>query len=164
MPYSHRQAALTLPCFSWLRRIDLLSKLLAPLFVSLLTTAASYTFAAAFLLGLSVGSLTFEFVWIHTVYKRFPMLSTTPLEVSAPTETSVTDLPPAVPVDRPLEPVTRRTPFAHLPARIRLRIITEGRNWLDFIRAPVFFSSLAISLLYLTVLSCVHSPGVKTPY
>ncbi|GJN87626.1 hypothetical protein Rhopal_000581-T1 [Rhodotorula paludigena] len=56
-------------------------------------------------------------------------------------------------LNTPLEPVTRRTPFAHLPARIRLRIITEGRNWLDFIRAPVFFSSLAISLLYLTVLS-----------
>jgi len=45
-----------------LRRIDLLSKLLAPLFVSLLTTAASYTFAAAFLLGLAVGASVFEWV------------------------------------------------------------------------------------------------------
>ncbi|GAA6000247.1 uncharacterized protein JCM10292_004052 [Rhodotorula paludigena] len=138
---------------TWLRRIDLLSKLLAPLFVSLLTTAASYTLAAAFLLGLSVGSLTFEFFWIHIVYKRFPMLSTAQLGVRVPAETSATEAHPTTQSDRPAGPVPRRTRLAQLPARIRLRIFTESRNWLEFIRAPVFFSSLAISLLYMTVLS-----------
>lgn len=47
---------------TYLRRVDLLSKLLAPLFVSLLTTAASYTFACAFLLGFAAGSMVFEFI------------------------------------------------------------------------------------------------------
>lgn len=45
-----------------LRRIDLTSKLLSPLFVSLLTSAASYKFSAAFLLGLSVVTMVFEFI------------------------------------------------------------------------------------------------------
>jgi iron-regulated transporter 1 len=45
----------------WMRRTDLLCKLLAPLFVSLLTTARSYLFAAAFLLGLSGFTAALEF-------------------------------------------------------------------------------------------------------
>jgi len=47
---------------TYLRRIDLLSKLLAPLFVSMLTTAASYPFSVAFLLGLGIVSMVFEFL------------------------------------------------------------------------------------------------------
>lgn len=45
-----------------LRRIDLLSKLLAPLFVSLLTTAASYTFSVAFLAGFGLISMVLELI------------------------------------------------------------------------------------------------------
>lgn len=60
-PYQPRTDAPSPHC-SYLRRIDLLSKLLAPLFVSLLTTAASNTFAAAFLLGMAAASMTFEFI------------------------------------------------------------------------------------------------------
>lgn len=44
-----------------LRRIDLLSKLLAPLFVSLLTTTASYTFSVAFFLAFGIVTMIFEF-------------------------------------------------------------------------------------------------------
>jgi solute carrier family 40 (iron-regulated transporter), member 1 len=47
---------------TYLRRIDLLSKLVAPLFVSLLTTVASYSFSAAFLLGFGIISMVFEFI------------------------------------------------------------------------------------------------------
>jgi iron-regulated transporter 1 len=43
-----------------LRRIDLLCKLASPLFVSLLTTAASYTFALAFLVGFDLLGMAFE--------------------------------------------------------------------------------------------------------
>ena len=56
----------------------MLSKLLAPLFVSLLTTAGSYVFSVCFLLGLSALSAIFEFIWIEVVYLRFPVLKEAP--------------------------------------------------------------------------------------
>ncbi|BGP69235.1 hypothetical protein NBRC10513v2_002578 [Rhodotorula toruloides] len=126
---------------TFLRRIDLLSKLLAPLFVSLLTTAASYTFAAAFLLGFAAGSMVFEFIWIEIVYRRLPVLAGAPTKATtAAAEEDVTALPNDSMPPRPL-------------LRLKTRLIAEIQNWLTFIRAPIFFSSLAISLLYLTVLS-----------
>jgi iron-regulated transporter 1 len=39
-----------------------LTKLLSPLFVSLLTTAVSYPFSVVFLLGVSLVSMCFEFL------------------------------------------------------------------------------------------------------
>lgn len=52
---------------TYMRRIDLLCKLLAPLFVSLLTTAASYTFAAYFLCGVEIVCMIFELVCRFTL-------------------------------------------------------------------------------------------------
>ncbi|BGO90469.1 hypothetical protein NBRC10512_006745 [Rhodotorula toruloides] len=126
---------------TFLRRIDLLSKLLAPLFVSLLTTAASYTFAAAFLLGFAAGSMVFEFIWIEIVYRRLPVLAGAPTKATiAATGEDITALPNDAMPPRPL-------------LRLKTRLVAEIQNWLTFVRAPIFFSSLAISLLYLTVLS-----------
>jgi iron-regulated transporter 1 len=45
---------------TWLRRVDLISALVAPLFVSLLTTVETYAFTAAFLLGFSVATMAIE--------------------------------------------------------------------------------------------------------
>ena len=45
---------------TYMRRIDLFCKLAAPLFVSLLTTAVSYRFAAIFLCGVEGACLVFE--------------------------------------------------------------------------------------------------------
>jgi hypothetical protein len=45
-----------------LRRIDLLCKLVAPLFVSLLTSVASYPFTVAFLGFFGLGTMMFEFI------------------------------------------------------------------------------------------------------
>ena len=45
---------------TYMRRIDLLCKLLAPLFVSLLITAASNTVAAYILCGVEAGCIVFE--------------------------------------------------------------------------------------------------------
>lgn len=42
----------------YLRRIDLITKLVAPLFVSLLTTVVSYPFSVAFMLGFGRASAT----------------------------------------------------------------------------------------------------------
>ena len=47
---------------TYMRRIDLFCKLAAPLFVSLLTTAASYWFAAIFLCGVEAACLAFELI------------------------------------------------------------------------------------------------------
>ncbi|GAA5885225.1 hypothetical protein JCM16303_005963 [Sporobolomyces ruberrimus] len=119
---------------TYLRRIDLLSKLVAPLFVSLLTTAASYTFAAAFLLGFALVSLCFEFIWIEIVYKRLPILADStklqPEQVqSSPTEASFRDRSLLANVTILLE-------------RLKVRIVSELRDWVIFIKAPVFFSCL----------------------
>ncbi|PWN24301.1 hypothetical protein BCV69DRAFT_243939 [Microstroma glucosiphilum] len=54
-----------------IRQIDLISKLLAPLFVSLLTTTTSYRVSAFILLGINCFTSLFEWIWIGTVYKRF---------------------------------------------------------------------------------------------
>ncbi|GAA6008465.1 hypothetical protein JCM10207_007121 [Rhodosporidiobolus poonsookiae] len=134
---------------TYLRRIDLLSKLLAPLFVSLLTTAASYTFAAAFLLGFAGASMVFEFIWIDIVYRRFPMLH--------PDRESAAEEPEPAPSGAVDEPDRRSVGLGirlqRVWQRLRARLAAEGRDWIAFVTAPVFFSSLAISLLYLTVLS-----------
>ncbi|GAA6061409.1 hypothetical protein JCM10212_004467 [Sporobolomyces blumeae] len=129
---------------TYLRRIDLLSKLVAPLFVSLLTTAASYVFAAAFLLGFALVSVCFEFIWIEMVYRRLPVLA----------ESDRSDPP----ITESAEAATRTSlPFGERTAlvarRLNLRIVSEAKDWVTFVRAPVFFSCLSISLLYLTVLS-----------
>lgn len=57
------------------RRIDLLSKLLSPLFVSALTTGVSYPASAVILLGLCGLSSVFELCFIGVVYRRFPILA-----------------------------------------------------------------------------------------
>ncbi|KAK0458031.1 iron transporter [Desarmillaria tabescens] len=59
---------------TWLRRIDLICKLISPLFVSMLTTAVSYRFAAAFLCGMAVTTASIEIPLSHVVYKMFPAL------------------------------------------------------------------------------------------
>lgn len=89
---------------------------------------------------------------IDIVYRRFPMLADNP-------KLPASEGPEAVDksAERPLADRPSRTflhlPLTLLPGRLRLRMVAEARNWLAFVRAPVFFSSLAISLLYLTVLS-----------
>ena len=47
---------------TYVRRIDLLSKLLAPLSVSLLTTVTSYPLSITILLGTAIFSMIFEFL------------------------------------------------------------------------------------------------------
>jgi hypothetical protein len=57
-----------------MRRIDLFCKLAGPLFVSLLTIRSA-SFAALFLAGSNVVSLSFEYYFILVVHKRFPDLA-----------------------------------------------------------------------------------------
>lgn len=57
-----------------MRRIDLLSKLLAPLFVSLLTTVIGYGKSCIILLAISAGTTFFELYFIGIVFRRFSIL------------------------------------------------------------------------------------------
>ncbi|KAI8577891.1 hypothetical protein K450DRAFT_249796 [Umbelopsis ramanniana AG] len=58
-----------------LRRIDLLCKMLAPLFVALLTSTASTLVAVYFIAAWNVASLVIEYFCILTVYNSSPILS-----------------------------------------------------------------------------------------
>ncbi|KAF8748531.1 Ferroportin1 (FPN1) [Rhizoctonia solani] len=54
-----------------LRRIDLISKLVAPLFVSLLTSTIGYMLSAVVLLSMSLATAIFEILFVGITYKRF---------------------------------------------------------------------------------------------
>ncbi|GAA5880508.1 hypothetical protein JCM3774_000631 [Rhodotorula dairenensis] len=136
---------------TYLRRVDLLAKLLAPLFVSLLTTAVSYTFASAFLLGFAAGSMVFEFLWINIVYRRLPSLHAQPSPKFGPAKGSDGKVVDSAVL--PAQAVARTSKWFTSSGRIRVRLLAEWNNWRTFVRNPIFYSSLSISLLYLTVLS-----------
>lgn len=107
-----------------MRRVDLVSKLVAPLFVSLLTLWG-YESAVAALLGLSLLTLASEQLWIGHVYKAFPALA---YQSEAGER----------------EPET--TTWGEWLER-------EARDWREFVSLPVFGSSVAIAAIYLTTLS-----------
>ncbi|KAJ7097184.1 Ferroporti-1 [Mycena belliarum] len=116
---------------TYLRQTNLLCKLLAPLFVSFLTVtyddrADSPIRSVPILAGISVLTLVFEMYWIRIVYARFPMLAA---------EQQSNDAAPRI-----------------SPPADAFSILHLG-DWQEFVRLPVFLSSLSISLLYLTVLS-----------
>jgi hypothetical protein len=116
-----------------MRRIDLLSKLCAPvrlsnvlrapltpqLFVSLFTTAAGYRGAIAILLGISLATAASELIWIGVVYRHFPVLSDNDKsEVIEPLQQE--------------QQQERETWSAWLKR--------EGMDWAEFVRMPVFGS------------------------
>lgn len=132
---THQKGTLT-TLNAYMRRIDLLTKLLAPLFTSLLTTAASYTFATAFLMGFAGVTFLFEIFWIQVVYKSFPSLLETDRGVSTDVQDANTS--PSLSTE---------------PTSIKYKAFSTLRDWMEFSKMPVFASSVSRSLLYLTVLS-----------
>ncbi|CDO73018.1 hypothetical protein BN946_scf185007.g72 [Trametes cinnabarina] len=129
-----------------MRRIDLICKLLAPLFVSLLTTVASYRFAAIFLCAVEVACMVFELLWIEIAYHRFPALR----EAQAARE--------AMRGVHGRED-ERQSSSQRQPIYISVIEVMLGKmratlfDWREFTQYPIFLSSLSISCLYLTVLS-----------
>lgn len=111
-----------------IRRIDLLSKLCAPLVVSLFTTVVGYPTATGILLAISLATAVTEYAWIGVVYSRFPTL-----HHQLPTATAE------------CEQAHRETWTQWLNR--------ERDDWTEFARLPVFGSSLAIATIYLTTLS-----------
>ncbi|KAK1925025.1 Ferroporti-1 [Papiliotrema laurentii] len=125
-----RSAHLTLLNTS-IRRIDLFSKLVAPLFVSLLTTWRGYSFASLVLLCMALLSFAAEFWWIEVVYKRFPVLHDQ---------------------FRHRDHEQREAGGAER-RNWRGWLEMEIKDWIEFARLPIFCSSIAIATIYLTTLS-----------
>ena len=132
---------------TYMRRIDLLCKLLAPLFVSLLSTAASYTFAVAFQMGFAAITLLFELWWIRVVFNHFPILAVHSNATSETLEIAASERPDG------MSPAGIQDTASNKPTKPRDRLLTIIADWKEFSCMPVFASSIAISLLYLTVLS-----------
>ncbi|KAJ7839630.1 Ferroporti-1 [Mycena leptocephala] len=98
------------------------------------------SFSIAVLAGISALTMVFELYWIQIVYHRFPTLAAEQLR-----KDNERRAPP--------RPICGRGP-ARLPAPQRLSSVSLSlKDWREFVRLPVFFSSVSISLLYLTVLS-----------
>lgn len=120
---------------TWIRRIDLLSKLLAPLLTSLFTATISYPFAVAATMVVAGVTLIFELWWIRIVHSRFSILAETD---------KTTDRTSAL-----VEKVTTRSQCS------TARFMSAYRDWRQFAAMPIFPSVVAVSLLYFTVLSYV---------
>ncbi|KZO98874.1 polyketide synthase, partial [Calocera viscosa TUFC12733] len=118
---------------AFLRRIDLLCKLLAPLFVSFLTLK-SYQVSIMVLMAVSFVTMFFEFIWIQLVHNEFPILVS--------------------------EQAERLAVLAEGPQTPQWNIAAVGKSlqqmlidWKEFQRTPVFPTAISISLLYLTTLA-----------
>lgn len=113
-----------------LRRVDLFANLLSPLVASILTTTLSYRTTAMCMIVVSLATLVFELYWIQVVYRAFPRLE----QDDARKRTDV------------------RIPESDQKTW-KDAIQRQVEDWSEFVRLPVFLSSLAVSLLYITVLS-----------
>jgi len=118
---------------TYLRRIDLLCQLVAPLFVSYLSAWASYKAAATMFAAASGVALMFELIWIRVVYDRFPVLAREDQQRRE---------------GRPGEIIGSDESW-----NIRKAVVDNWKDWKEYTRLPIFMSSLSISFLYLTVLS-----------
>ena len=120
-----------------LRRVDLLANLLSPLIVSIFTTTLSYRTTAACMIVVSLVTMVFELYWIQVVYLAFPELERDDVKRLEQRENS--NLQSSDPRGQAW----------------RDALHNQLQDWSEFVRLPVFLSSLAVSLLYITVLSCV---------
>ncbi|KAJ7724151.1 hypothetical protein B0H14DRAFT_3004269 [Mycena olivaceomarginata] len=131
---------------SIMRRIDLLSKLLSPLFVSLLTATIGYTLSAVALLSIGIFSSIFEMLFVAIVYRRFPVLDQ-PRERQPSSNQVFGNMADGARSGIRPNSVRRWTRCS----RVWLRL--QWCDWVEFAQHPIFLSSLSASLLYMTVLS-----------
>ncbi|KND02039.1 uncharacterized protein SPPG_02543 [Spizellomyces punctatus DAOM BR117] len=128
---------------AYLRRIDLLCKVAAPLVVSGIAEALSTPIAMLVTAGWSILTAPLQWWLIWQVYRRVPALAI-PKTARESTEqradssaVGLTDVDPSVNHSSPVASSVRSC----------------WDQWARFFRHPVFLSSLAIAQLYMTVLS-----------
>ncbi|SJK98822.1 uncharacterized protein ARMOST_02091 [Armillaria ostoyae] len=120
---------------TWLRRIDLICKLISPLFVSMLTTAVSYRFAAAFLCGMAVVTVSIEIPLSHIVYNIFPALES----------------------EYQQRLVNTRGPDQKRHNQRWIDPRSTFRDWQEFSHLPVFYSNLIVHLEVQSPFSISHT-------
>ena len=153
---------------TYLRQINLLCKLCAPLFVSTLTVNLDSTPSELLEEGLSsvksiwvlsvitALSLIFELYWIGIVYHRFPALALEQAKKDAERRSLVPNvIHEAGPSVQQFVGVVSSRPSSPRHLRTYIEETLSIRDWHEMVHLPIFFSSASISLLYLTVLSYV---------
>jgi iron-regulated transporter 1 len=148
---------LLIPCR---RRIDLLSKLLAPLFVSLLTTTAGYSTSCIVLLAISASTTFFELIFIGVVFRRFAVLG----EEEARARESREQITVTTAASQAADPAHSDATHTYPPGQQAPEQLTMFgttfvyvqllyQDWKTFTAMPIFTSSITIALLYMSVLS-----------
>lgn len=117
-----------------MRRIDLFCKLIAPVFISLLDSFSTII-AIWTILGINTASVVIEYLAIAQVYRSVPALKRKPGSCDDDMNQENLD--------------THETRFKSVLSYMRQAI----SPWKEYVVSRVFLPSLALSLLYLTVLS-----------
>ncbi len=134
----------------YMRRIDLLSNLLSPLFVSALTTA-DYRLSAAILLGISGVTFIFEMTFLPFVFRRFATtLGRAEETARAAVEARVAQKAEEAAANANLPRVPH---FTRIRRSFGASLRRLAQDWAEFLRMPIFASSVSISLLYMSTLS-----------
>lgn len=155
---------------TYLRQINLLCKLCAPLFVSMLTvkldSSVPHTNLRAgmglknlrsiwVLIAVTALSLIFEIYWIEVVYRRFPSLALDQARKDAERAMHRASLSTTDQVSSQSTAAVTSAPSLIQGLCAYVEDLLSLRDWKELLRLPIFFSSASISCLYLTVLSCV---------
>lgn len=125
-----------------MRRIDLIAKLVAPLFISIIDAASRHV-ALWVVLGSSLASVVVEYFAIAQVFHAVPELAR-----SSETEQSSCPIPDTVAIQE--VPLPQQNPVM---AYILTGLEKTSSSWYSYFRSPVLLASLSLCILYLTVLS-----------
>lgn len=141
-----------------MRRIDLISKLVSPLFVSALTSTMGYTLAAVVLFSVNAVTGIFELIFVGTVYRRVPSLANDEKVVIARRQTAAEASTDSSACREPsLSAQGTKARLAKLTSLLVASVVEDVKqqyhDWKLFVRLPIFLTSLCISLLYMSVLS-----------
>jgi len=119
-----------------MRRVDLLTALVAPLVVSLLTTLLSYPTAALLHLSLALITFIFEFMWISVVWKSFEQLAVHEERTSSNQRN-------ASGMMHGTDPTISQPGWA---TRLKNGLLQQTNDMREFVRLPVFLSTWFSSL------------------
>ncbi|KAL9018800.1 MAG: hypothetical protein Q9185_003886 [Variospora sp. 1 TL-2023] len=125
-----------------MRRIDLIAKLVAPLFIAFIHATVTKV-ATWVVLAFNITSVLIEYVAIAQVYHAVPALARPLEDLDCPTR-----------VMEPMgveEPTTIENGAIWRRTQIWFEKVTLP--WSSYLRSPLLLASLALSILYLTVLS-----------
>ncbi|KAF2430033.1 hypothetical protein EJ08DRAFT_679530 [Tothia fuscella] len=119
-----------------LRRMDLICKLVAPVFISLIDSYST-VIAVGVVMAVSTASAPMEYLAIARAYKALPDLA----------------LKHTLSATSDIETRNASSPELDRLQTWRLRLQESLEPWSSYLASPVFLASFSLSILYLTVLS-----------